>query len=94
MAITLSAMQARQQFGEILNRVDLIHDQFIIERNGRPLAAIVPISALEDIQEKARKRALSFLDSRRSDISEEEANRIAVEAVKEVRAERRKKSSK
>lgn len=94
MTITLSAMKARQQFGEILNRVDLVHEQFIIERNGRPLAAIVPISSLEDIQKKARKRALSFLDRAGADLSEEEANRIAVGAVKEVRAERRKNKAK
>jgi prevent-host-death family protein len=94
MTITLSAMQARQKFGEILNRVDLVHDQYIIERNGRPLAAIVPISSLESIQKKARKNALSFLDSSGSDLTEEEANKIAVDAVKEVRAERRKKKIK
>ena len=94
MAITVSAMQARQQFGEILNRVDLVHDQFIIERNGRPLAAIVPISSLEDIQKKARGRALSFLNRPNANLSEEEANKIAVEAVKEVRAERRKNKAK
>jgi prevent-host-death family protein len=94
MTITLSAMQARQKFGEILNRVDLVHDQYIIERNGRPLAAIVPISALESIQNKARRSALSFLDSAGSDLTEEEANKVAVEAVKEVRANRRKKKIK
>ncbi len=87
-------MQARQKFGEILNRVDLVHDQYIIERNGRPLAAIVPISSLESIQNKARKGALSFLDSTGSNLSDEEADSIAVEAVKEVRIERRKKKIK
>jgi prevent-host-death family protein len=87
MAITLSAMEARQKFGEILNRVDLVHDQFIIERNGRPLAAIVPISSLVDIAKKARSRALSFLDKGGTDLSDDEANSIA------VRAERRKKKS-
>jgi len=87
-------MQARQQFGEILNRVDLVHEQYIIERNGRPLAAIVPISLLEDIQKKARKRALSFLDRAGADLSEEEANELAVQVVKEVRAERRKNQAK
>jgi prevent-host-death family protein len=94
MITTISAMEARQKFGEILNRVDLVHDQFIIERNGRPLAAIVPISSLTNIQGKARSRALAFLDSTGSDITEDEANKIAVEAVKEVRAERRKKKLK
>ena len=94
MAITVIAMQARQQFGEILNRVDLVHDQFIIERNGRPLAAIVPISSLEDIQKESRTRALSFLNRPGADLSEEEANKIAIGTVKEVRAERRKNKTK
>lgn len=94
MTVTISAMKARQQFGEILNRVDLVHDQFIIERNGRPLAAIVPISFLEEIQKKARNRALSFLDGAGSGLKEEEAENLAVETVKEVRAEHRKKKRK
>lgn len=91
MTITLSAMEVRQKFGEILNRVDLVHEQFIVERNGRPLAAIVPISALLDIQKNARKYALAFLEKGGSDLSDDEANEIAVEAVKEVRAEGHKK---
>jgi prevent-host-death family protein len=90
MTITVSAMKARQQFGEILNRVDLVHDQFIIERNGRPLAAIVPISLLEEIQKKARGRALSFLDRTDPGLTDDAAEKLAVEAVKEVRAEHRK----
>lgn len=94
MTITVSAMEARQKFGEILNKVDLVHNQYIVERNGRPLAAIVPISSLESIQNKARKRALSFLNSAGSNLSDEEANSIAVEAVKEVRLERRKQKVK
>lgn len=90
MTITVSAMKARQQFGEILNRVDLVHDQFIIERDGRPLAAIVPISSLEEIHRRARSRALSFLDRTDSGLTDDATEKLATEAVKEVRAERRK----
>ena len=61
-----------------------------MERNGLPVAAIVPISALLDIQKRASQTALAFLDSDGSAFSDEEVNRIAVEAVKEVRTERRK----
>lgn len=93
MAITLTAMEARQKFGEILNRVNLVHDQFIIERNGNPLAAIVPISSLADIEKKARKRAISYLKSGGSNLSDEEAAKIAVDEVKAHRAEQRKKNS-
>ena len=94
MPITVSAMVARQKFGEILNRVNLVHDQFIIERNGQALAAIVPISALEDLKNKARKRAISFLESSSSELSDEEAMTIAVEEVRAVRSSKKKTAKK
>lgn len=53
----------------------------------------MPISALLDIQKRAKKNALAFLESGGTDLSDEEANEIAAQAVKEVRAERRKKKT-
>ena len=46
---TISTMNMRQNLGDILNRVDLRHDQFIIERKGKPLAALIPIVLWEQI---------------------------------------------
>jgi prevent-host-death family protein len=37
----ISTLEIRQKLGDILNRVALRHDQFIIERKGKPLAAVV-----------------------------------------------------
>jgi hypothetical protein len=34
-------MDVRQRIGDMLNRVALRHDEFIIERKGKPLAALV-----------------------------------------------------
>lgn len=39
----VSAMQARQGFGEILNQVNLLNEEFVVERAGRSLAKIVPV---------------------------------------------------
>lgn len=38
----ISAMTARSRFGEIMNRVSLRGDTYIVERAGRPLVRIIP----------------------------------------------------
>ncbi|MBI4676370.1 MAG: type II toxin-antitoxin system Phd/YefM family antitoxin [Elusimicrobia bacterium] len=54
MTHTISALKARQNLGDILNRIALRRDQFIIERDGRPMAAVIPIEQFERIHEAAR----------------------------------------
>ena len=91
MTVTLSAMEARHKFGEILNRVNLVHEHFIIERKGQALAAIVPISALKDLKLKAAKEIEKHFESSKSDLSDEEAMEIANDEIKKYRAEQRSK---
>jgi antitoxin (DNA-binding transcriptional repressor) of toxin-antitoxin stability system len=91
MTTTLSAMEARHRFGEILNRVNLVHEQFIIERKGQALAAIVPISALNDLKLLAKKGVERFLETSGSNLSDEEAMSIANEEIKSHRSEQRKR---
>lgn len=50
----VTALKARQNLGDLLNRVSLKHDQFIIERGGRPMAAVIPIETFDRIQGAAR----------------------------------------
>lgn len=47
MSKTISAMYARKNFGQILNQAALQNKKFIIERAGKPMAAIVPIESSE-----------------------------------------------
>lgn len=42
---TISAMEARRRFGEIMNYVALRGDKYTIARSGRALVRIVPIKA-------------------------------------------------
>lgn len=44
-AKTVSAMEARKGFGDLLNQVALKGEVFVIERAGRPLARLSPVSA-------------------------------------------------
>jgi prevent-host-death family protein len=48
----INAMTARQSFGHLLNEVFYRGDQFIIERDGRPMAALIPLPQLETLQKR------------------------------------------
>ena len=47
---TINAGAARVKFGQLLDEVHYKGDQFIIERDGRPMAAVIPLSLLEKVQ--------------------------------------------
>ena len=49
-AKTITAVKARENFGQMLNEVFYRGDHFIIERDGRPMAAVIPLSLLEELQ--------------------------------------------
>ena len=72
---TINAMKARQTLGQIMNEVSIRSDRYIIERNGKPLVAIVPVSYIEE-QELKKKEFLNLLDKARSN---------SKEAIREVR---------
>lgn len=86
----VSTLQIRQRLGDILNRVALRNDQFIIERKGKPLAAMVPVERLEQMQRVARLHLLSVLERQPGTLSQAEADRIATEAKHRTRRPRRK----
>jgi prevent-host-death family protein len=86
----VSTLDIRQKLGDILNRVALRHDQFIIERKGKPLAAVVPVERLEGMQRAARLHLLAVLDRQAGDLSQEQADRLADEAKHRTRKRRRK----
>jgi prevent-host-death family protein len=46
----INAMEARRAFGRILEEVFYKGEQYIIERAGKPMAAVVPLSQLEELQ--------------------------------------------
>jgi prevent-host-death family protein len=47
---TINAMKARKNFGQLLEEVYYRGEQFVIERAGRPMAAVIPLSQLEVLQ--------------------------------------------
>jgi len=47
---TINAGKARVNFGQMLDEVYYKGDQFIIERAGRPMAAVISLSQLDELQ--------------------------------------------
>jgi prevent-host-death family protein len=74
---TISAIKARQNLGQVMNEVALKEDEYIIERAGKPLVAIIPIEqyqrmkgeredffrAAGDIQKEAGKSGSKVIDA-------------------------------
>ncbi len=87
----VSTIDVRQRIGDLLNRVALRHDEFVIERKGKPLAALVPVERLEQMRRFARRHALAFLDAQKgSQAGEQQAMRLALEAQRWARKQARK----
>jgi len=91
MAEKISTIEVRQRIGDLLNRVALRHDEFVIERKGKPLAALVPVERLEQMRRFARRHATEVFERRKdSSVSEDEALEIALEAQRAARKRPRK----
>jgi prevent-host-death family protein len=87
----VSTIDVRQRIGDLLNRVALRHDEFVIERKGKPLAALVPIERLEQMRRFARRHALELLEEQKqSTVNEEQALQVALEAQRSARKRPRK----
>jgi prevent-host-death family protein len=81
MAEKISTLDVRQRLGDLLNRVALRHDEFVIERKGKALAALVPVERMEQMRRFARRHALEILGKRRAGaLGEEAAGSLAAEA--------------
>ncbi len=51
----ITAMKARKIFGTIMNAVSFGNDQYIVERKGKPMIAIIPVRKFEQMT-RARQR--------------------------------------
>ncbi len=54
----VTALKARQNLGTIMNAVSFKNDQYIVERKGVPMVAIIPIKKFRQM-DKARLRFFS-----------------------------------
>ena len=95
MADTVSTIEIRRRIGDMLNRVALRHDEFIIERKGKPLAALVPVERLEQMRRFARRHALDVMEQQKGGtLTDEQAMALGLEAQRWARQHKLKPRSK
>jgi prevent-host-death family protein len=51
----VNALKARRNLGQLLEEVYYKGDQYVIERAGRPMAAVVPVWQLEEWQKRRQR---------------------------------------
>lgn len=79
---TVTALNARKNLGTIMNAVSLKNDQYIVERKGKPLVAIIPIKKLKQM-DRARQRFFRNM-SRISDSFTEEDTAVLDDLLNEA----------
>lgn len=88
----ISAGDARRRLGSLLDEVRLRGATFVIERDGRPAAAVIPIAALERL-EAERAAAFDRIEALRQRVAERIAGPalegVVEEEFRAVRGERR-----
>ena len=85
---TVNALKARKNLGRLLEEVYYKGDQYVIERAGRPMAAVVPVWQLEEWQ-KRRARFFGMVEElwkKNKRVKPEVIEREVQEAVRAVRA--------
>ena len=83
----INALKARKNLGQLLEEVYYKGDQYVIERAGKPMAAVVPLWQLEEWQ-KRRARffgAVEELQQQNQKVKPEVIEREVAEAVRAVR---------
>jgi prevent-host-death family protein len=86
---SIGLTEARRQFTGIVNRVMYQGDSYIIEKQGKPVAAVVPLEIYEQWRER-RNRFLSLLrevQAKNIDADPDEVMQDILEAQQAVRAE-------
>lgn len=83
----ISAMKARQNLGQIMNEVAIRGDDYIIERAGKPLVAIIDMDKYQRLQEEREEasQAVRSLWDRMAGVDPEEVEEVIREAVEATR---------
>lgn len=87
---TISARDAREQFGELLGAIDATKEPIVVERDGQPVAVVISPDDFARLQ-VGRANGWGVLDrlrDRNVDIDPDEAFADATLAVAEARGER------
>lgn len=87
----LGVTEVRSRFGEIVDRVQYQGDTVVLEKNGRPAAALIPIALFEKLL-KNREAAYQVVEDVQTqnqplDMDEDELMDFLNESIHEARAQ-------
>ena len=90
---TISALKARQNLGQVMNEVAIKGDNYIIERAGKPLVAVIPIEKYQSLQEEWDEflESVSTMSANIKEEDNETVDRLVDEAVRAYRKPKAKK---
>ncbi len=89
---TIGAFEARRRFGQLIEEAFYRHDHFIVERGGRPMAAIVSIDDYKVWQRLAKERVFQMIEpvwQRNADVPEDELMADVEAALDQLHQENR-----
>lgn len=83
----VGAFEARRNFGQILKKVEVKGDRFVVERHGEPVAAVVPIEIYKQWKD-GRKEFFAQIRAaaNHSNLTEKEAEEVIGTALKATRS--------
>jgi prevent-host-death family protein len=83
----VSAIKVRQNLGQVMNEVALKSDEYIVERAGKPLVAIIPIEKYLSMKRERDEffRMYDELQTAAADGDEEKIDRDVEEALRTAR---------
>lgn len=84
----ISAMKVRQNLGQIMNEVALRGDDYVIERAGKPLVAMISMEKFQILQRErdTAVQALEQIWGKMKDEKPESIDAVINEAVKTMRS--------
>jgi prevent-host-death family protein len=83
----ISAQEARQRLGELMDEVRLKGDKHIVERGNRPMVAVIPVeeyATWEKVRERLYKK-VSQIRERTQDVDSEALGKEIKEAIEAAR---------
>jgi prevent-host-death family protein len=85
---SIGAREARSQFADLLGRVHYGGETIIVERSGKPMAAVIPIELYERLiaEREARFAIIDRLREKTAGVPAEEVLSDVAEAIAAIRA--------
>ena len=87
---TINAMRARGKLGQILEEVYYRGDHYVIERAGKPMAAVVPVEQYEQWR-KEREAFFEAVEEIRSENTDVPPERVMQDVAAAKRGARRRR---